>query len=131
MVPELNSTEQSGEDQLSLVFGALAHPARRHILAQLANGDASVAELAQPFRITPRAVSKHLSVLERAGLITRAKDVQRHPSHLHTAALRQAHQWIDTYRALWEQRFDNIDTLLKRVQDGGRSGANKRRRPRR
>jgi DNA-binding transcriptional ArsR family regulator len=131
MVPEPLSTGTSHEDHLSLVFGALAHPARRHILAQLASGDASVAELAQPFRMTPRAVSKHIGVLERAGLVTRGKDAQKRPSHLDTAALREAHQWLDAYRALWEKRFALIDALLETAQDGGRADGSKRRRSRR
>ena len=131
MVPELVGSKIEAEDQLSRVFGALAHPARRSILARLADGDASVAELAQPFQIGHRAVSKHLSVLERAGLITRGKDAQKRPSHIHSEALREAHQWLEAYRALWEARFTQIDALLKAAQDGGSVRANKRRRPRR
>ena len=127
MVPELIGTENPGDDRLSLVFGALAHPARRQILAQLANRDASVAELAQPFRISPRAISKHLHVLERAGLITRGKEAQKRPSHLHVKALRDAYQWLDAYRVLWENRFDRIDALLESADDGGRAHAPKRR----
>jgi DNA-binding transcriptional ArsR family regulator len=129
MVPERIGTESAADDRLSLVFSALAHPARRHILARLASGDASVAELAQPFRISPRAVSKHLSVLERAGLITRAKDAQKRPSHIDAAPLGDAHRWLDGYRALWEKRFDRIEALLEADRKGGRARASKRRRP--
>ncbi|MDP9023810.1 MAG: metalloregulator ArsR/SmtB family transcription factor [Candidatus Eremiobacteraeota bacterium] len=129
MVPE-PSGSLFPEDRLSLVFGALAHSARRHILTRLVAGDASVTELAAPFAITPRAVSKHLGVLERAGLITRGKDAQKRPSQLDAVALREAYEWIDAYRALWETRFAQLDALLRVVQKGERN-APKRRRPRR
>ena len=130
MVPELLGTV-GAEDRLSLVFGALAHPARRQILERLVHGDASVAELAQPFRVSPRAISKHLSVLERAGLVTREKSAQKRPSRLQAVALREAHDWINTYRVLWEKRFDRIDALLQNAQSGGRTDVPKRRHPRR
>lgn len=131
MVPEQLGSEYVPQDHLSLVFGALAHPARRQILARLAKSDASIAELAEPFDITVRAISKHIGVLERAGLVTRSKDAQKRPSHLDTAALRQAHDWLDGYRALWEKRFDRIDALLQHEKDGGSAREVKRRRPRR
>lgn len=131
MVPELLGSTSAAQDRLSLIFGALAHPVRRKILARLANGDASIAELAEPFDVTVRAISKHIAVLDRAGLVTRSKDAQKRPSHLDTAALRQAHDWLDTYRVLWEQRFNRIDALLEREQLGGPSREPKRRRPRR
>jgi DNA-binding transcriptional ArsR family regulator len=129
MVPE-PSGSLAPEDRLSLVFGALAHPARRHILTRLVAGDASVSELAAPFAITPRAVSKHLGVLERAGLITRGKDAQKRPSQLDAVPLREAYEWIDTYRALWETRFAQLDAVLREAQKGERN-APKRRRSRR
>lgn len=128
MVPERSSTERA-QDRLSLVFGALAHPVRRKILAQLASGDASVGELAQPFAISPRAVSKHIRVLEDAGLIVRGKDAQRRPSRLDAAAMQDAYKWLETYRALWEKRFGQIDTLLETMQKGDQTRG-KRRRPR-
>ena len=118
MVPELNGSAAT-EDHLSLIFGALAHPARRQILARLAKSDASIGELAEPFDVTVRAVSKHIGVLERAGLVTRTRDAQKRPSHLDTATLRQAHEWLDAYRVLWEKRFDRIDHLLEHEQNGG------------
>jgi DNA-binding transcriptional ArsR family regulator len=111
MVPEQYSSKQSA-DRLSLIFGALAHPARREILSRLATGDASIAELAKPFDVSVRAVSKHVAVLERAGLVMRSRAAQKRPSHLDEASLRYAHDWLDAYRALWEKRFNRIDTLL-------------------
>ncbi|HVA28124.1 MAG TPA: metalloregulator ArsR/SmtB family transcription factor [Candidatus Baltobacteraceae bacterium] len=117
MVPELLGAAMA-PDRLDLIFGALAHPARRRILARLATGDACVAELAEPFEMTVRAVSKHVGVLERAGLVTRVKDAQRRPSRLHIMALREAHDWLESYRALWEKRFDRIDALLEDSQHG-------------
>ena len=131
MVPELLGTASLPDDRLSLIFGALAHPARRRIIARLAQGDASIAELAEPFDVTVRAISKHIGVLERAGLVTRSKDAQKRPSHLDTAALRQAHDWLDAYRVLWSKRFDSIDALLEREQHGGPVHERRRRRPRR
>lgn len=128
MVPELLGAEHSPQDHLSLIFGALAHPARRRILARLANGDASIAELAEPFDVTVRAISKHIGVLERAGLVTRSKDAQKRPSRLHTGALHQAYEWLDTYRSLWEARFDRIDAMIER-EKGGPTRERKRRRP--
>ena len=131
MVPEPIGTGSAPDDRLSLIFGALAHPARRQMLAQLTKGDASIAELARPFEFSVRAVSKHIGVLERAGLVSRARDAQRRPSHLVTAGLRDAHEWLDAYRKLWEKRFDGIDAFLGTAQNGERDRANKRRRPRR
>lgn len=121
MVPEPIGTEHQPQDRLSLIFGALAHPARRQMLARLAEGDASIVELAQPFNFTPRAASKHVGVLERAGLVTRARDAQRRPSHLVSAGLRDAYEWLDAYRELWEKRFNRIDTLLENAQRGRHS----------
>jgi DNA-binding transcriptional ArsR family regulator len=129
MVPEHIGTERGPQDRLSLIFGALAHPARRQILARLAEGDASITELAEPFEVTVRAISKHIGVLERAGLVTRTRDAQKRPSHLDTAAFRKAHEWLDTYRVLWERRFDRIDSLIEHEKNGGRRLEAKRRRP--
>jgi DNA-binding transcriptional ArsR family regulator len=131
MVPELLGTGSLAGDQLSLIFGALAHPARRRILARLSTSSASVAELAAPFDVSVRAISKHVSVLERAGLVTRAKDQQRRPSQLQIAALREAYEWLDAYRDLWEKRFNRIDTVLEAVQKGSRTGGRKRSNTRR
>ena len=103
-------------DTLSTTFAALADPTRRAILAQLAAGDASVTELAAPFAMSLPAVSKHLKVLERAGLIARARDAQWRPSRLEAAPLRAASGWLEGYRRHWEQSFDRLDAYLRGVQ---------------
>lgn len=101
-------------DQLSLTFAALADPTRRGILARLAEGEATVKELAEPFSVSLPAVSRHLKVLERAGLITRRRAAQSRPTALRVEALREADEWMDTYRAMWEGRIDRLDAHLKR-----------------
>ena len=105
-------------DSLSLTLGALADPTRRAILARLADGDASVAELATPFNMSVRAVSKHVAVLEKAGLVTRSRDAQRRLSTLRLDPLTDLDQWLAAYRRIWEERHDNIAALLRTVQDG-------------
>ena len=100
-------------DQLSVTFGALADPTRRAILARLAEGEATVNELAAPFPITVQAVSRHLKVLERAGLITRGRSAQLRPSRLHGPALKEVADWVDDYRGFWEQRFDRLGEHLE------------------
>jgi DNA-binding transcriptional ArsR family regulator len=105
-------------DQLSTTFAALADPTRRAILARLAEGEATVNELAEPFPITVQAVSKHLKVLERAGLIARGRTAQLRPSRLQVDALRNAADWLDDYRELWEGRFDRLDAHLREIQKG-------------
>jgi DNA-binding transcriptional ArsR family regulator len=92
---------------------ALADPTRRAVLARLALGEASVAELAKPFNMTVRAVSKHIGVLEKAGLVSRGRDAQRRPSRLQLAPLRAVNDWLEPYRRLWEGRFDNSRTPRK------------------
>src|SRR5919198_6671865 len=96
-------------DELSTTFAALADPTRREILARLANGEATVNELAAPFPITLQAVSKHLKVLERAGLIARGRNAQLRPSRLQGEALKEAADWLDEYRGFWEGSFDRLD----------------------
>jgi len=103
-------------DQLDLTFAALADPTRRAILARLAQGDASVAELAEPFEISARAVSLHVGVLQKAGLVTRSKDGQRRPSRLELAPLLDVDQWLSTYRRLWEARLDRMEEALDLIQ---------------
>lgn len=103
-------------DQLSIVFGALADPTRRAILARLTTGDANVAELAAPFRISQPAVSKHLKVLEEAGLISRHREATARLSHLEAAPLRDATQWLVTYHEYWDESFDRLDALLVSLQ---------------
>jgi DNA-binding transcriptional ArsR family regulator len=100
-------------DQLSTTFAALADPTRRAILARLSEGEATVNELAEPFPITVQAVSKHLKALERAGLIVRGRSAQLRPSRLHGDALRQAADWLDGYRAFWEESFDRLGDHLE------------------
>ena len=113
-------------DGLSQTFAALADPTRRAILAQLAAGDASVTELAAPFAMSLPAVSKHLKVLERAGLIARARDAQWRPSRLEAGPLRDASGWLESYRRHWEQSFDRLDAYLREVQTKSKPVARKR-----
>jgi DNA-binding transcriptional ArsR family regulator len=103
-------------DQLSSTFAALADPTRRAILARLALGETSVTELAEPFRMSMPAVSKHLKVLERAGLIARGREAQWRPCRLEAAPLKSAAQWIEEYARFWEESFDRLDEYLKTMQ---------------
>ena len=109
-------------DQLSTTFAALADPTRRAILARLAEGEATVNQLAEPFPITLQAVSKHLKVLERAGLIARGRSAQLRPSRLQGEALRDAADWLERYRAFWEGSFDRLDEHLREIQKGPTNG---------
>ena len=104
-------------DRLSVVFGALADPTRRAILARLTEGDATVAELAAPFRISQPAVSRHLKVLEGAGLVSRRRQRTARLSHLEAEPLRQATAWLAGYRAHWQERHDRLDTLLESLSE--------------
>jgi DNA-binding transcriptional ArsR family regulator len=106
----------SQEAQLDTTFAALADPTRRGILARLASGEATVMELAEPFAMSQPAISKHLKVLERAGLITRGRDAQRRPCRLKPEPLAEANQWLDRYREFWEQSFERLDALLEELQ---------------
>ena len=99
--------------RLDATFAALADPTRRAILARLVRGEASVMELAEPFAMSQPAISKHLKVLERAGLISRGRDAQRRPCRLEAAPLRDANTWIEHYRAFWEASFDALDDVLE------------------
>ena len=105
-------------DQLSSTFAALADPTRRAMLARLAEGEASVNELAEPFPITLQAVSKHLKVLERAGLVARDRRAQLRPSRLQGDALKEAADWLAGYRGFWEGSFDRLEEHLHRLQKG-------------
>jgi DNA-binding transcriptional ArsR family regulator len=100
------------QGSLDLVFGALADPTRRAILARLASGDADVSELMKPFRLSQPTISKHLNVLEQAGLVTRGRDAQRRPRKLAAIALKDAADWIEPFRHQWESRFNNLDAHL-------------------
>ena len=102
-------------DHLSTTFAALADPTRRAILARLASGDASVTELAEPFDISLPAVSKHLKVLERAGLIARGREAQWRPCRLQPAPLKDVSDWVDRYREMWTKRLDRLDDYLKEL----------------
>ncbi len=104
-------------DQLSATFAALADPTRRAILARLIDGEATVNELAEPFPMTVQAVSKHLRVLERAGLIERHRAAQLRPSRLRGAGLKDAIEWLETYRRFWEKSFDRLDQRLRAGED--------------
>ena len=108
-------------DELTSTFAALADPTRRAILARLAEGEATVNELAAPLPITVQAVSKHLKVLERAGLITRGRSAQSRPSSLRVDALLEAIAWMNARRELWEGRMDRLDRHLQRIQEETRS----------
>jgi DNA-binding transcriptional ArsR family regulator len=102
--------------QLDLTFGALADPTRRAILSRLARGEASVTQLAEPFDLSLAAVSKHLKVLQRAGLVSQTREAQWRPCRLEARPLKKAAEWIDHYREYWEQSFDRLDDYLRDVQ---------------
>jgi DNA-binding transcriptional ArsR family regulator len=103
-------------DRLSLAFGALADPTRRAILARLASGDADVSELMKPFALSQPTISKHLNVLERAGLVRRGRDAQRRPRTLVAVPLKDIADWMEPFRRFWEQKFAGLDTYLKEMQ---------------
>ena len=103
-------------DRLSATFAALADPTRRAILAHLAKGEASVTELAKPFEMSLPAISKHLKVLERAGLIVRSREAQWRPCQLNAEALKDVDDWLEQYRQFWEESFDRLDDYLQELQ---------------
>ncbi|MGE0062015.1 MAG: ArsR/SmtB family transcription factor [Xanthobacteraceae bacterium] len=107
------------QDHLSATFSALADPTRRAILARLALGETSVSDLAKPFDISGPAISRHLKVLEQAGLITRGREAQWRPCKLDARALRPVDDWLERYRKLWEERFDRLDDYLRELQAQG------------
>src|SRR6187402_1099744 len=115
-------------DQLSTTLAALADPTRRAILARLARGEASVTELAEPFEMSLPAVSKHLRVLERAGLVARGREAQWRPCRLQPAPLREASDWIERYREMWEQRFDRLEAYLRELDTRETKHGRQRRR---
>jgi DNA-binding transcriptional ArsR family regulator len=108
-------------DVLSKTFSALADPTRRAILARLSKGETSVTELAEPFQMTLPAISKHLKVLERAGLISRGREAQWRPCKLKVKPLKEAAAWIEEYRQFWEESLDRLDDYLKELQKKGKS----------
>jgi DNA-binding transcriptional ArsR family regulator len=113
-------------DKLSTTFAALADPTRRAILARLTRGEASVNELAAPFRISLPAVSKHLKVLERAGLIQRGREAQWRPCRLRARPLKDAADWVEQYRQFWDESFDRLDDYLKELQGKERKHGRKK-----
>jgi DNA-binding transcriptional ArsR family regulator len=116
-------------DRLDSTFGALADPTRRAILARLASGEASVLELAEPFEMTQPAISKHLKVLERAGLIARGRDAQRRPCRIVAGPLAEANDWLKDYRRLWETSFRKLDAVLQDLKSSqSKRAASKRKR---
>lgn len=102
--------------QLDLTFAALSDPTRRAILARLSRGEASVTQLAEPFKMSLPAISKHLKVLQKAGLITQSREAQWRPCRLEAKPLKQAAEWIERYREYWEESFDNLDSYLRDIQ---------------
>ncbi|HEU4829383.1 MAG TPA: metalloregulator ArsR/SmtB family transcription factor [Gemmatimonadales bacterium] len=112
------------DDRLDATFAALADPTRRAILQRLAQGDASVAELAEPFAMTQPAISKHLKVLERAGLVSRGRDAQRRPRRLEARPLAEANEWIEHYRQFWEANYERLDALLREMKQPGAGAGN-------
>src|SRR5215469_2583217 len=113
-------------DRLSSTFAALSDPTRRAILARLALGETTVAELAEPFEISGPAISKHLKVLERAGLIARSREAQRRPCRLRAAPLKDVADWVGRYRRFWEQSFDRLDAYLHTLQAKEKKGGRKK-----
>jgi DNA-binding transcriptional ArsR family regulator len=112
---------QMPPDHLSTIFAALADPTRRAILARLSSGEASVTELAEPFDMSLPAVSKHLKVLERAGLIERGREAQWRPCRLRANPLREVDDWVEQYRRHWEESFDRLDEYLRKLQQKEKS----------
>lgn len=117
----------STSERLDATFAALADPTRRAILARLASGEASVTELARPFAMTQPAISKHLKVLERAGLISRSQDAQRRPRRLEAKPLAEATGWLEHYRQFWEGRFQHLNALLDDLKAKGKQHQHKDR----
>jgi len=111
-------TPQPVNDSLSQTFAALADPTRRAMLARLAEGPATVKELAEPFTISLPAISKHLKVLEHAGLIERSREAQWRPAKLQAAPLKDASQWLEQYRQNWEENFDRLEAYIRQIQAG-------------
>jgi DNA-binding transcriptional ArsR family regulator len=114
------------QDRLSTTFAALADPTRRALLARLALGETTVSELAEPFDMSLPAISKHLKVLERAGLIARGREAQWRPCRLEAGPLKDANAWIEVYRRFWEQSFDKLDDYLHRLQKKEKKNGRKR-----
>jgi DNA-binding transcriptional ArsR family regulator len=121
MVPQPISSARA-DDRLSLTFNALADPTRRAILYRLLKGEASVGELAEPFDMSTRAISKHIAVLEAAGLVTRARDAQRRPSRIRAEPLAEVDEWLKVYRCLWVDRFQRLGEVVREQRGRSRKG---------
>ena len=117
---QLQGYRQAGSPHLDATFAALADPTRRAILARLASGEATVLELAAPFAMSQPAISKHIKVLERAGLVSRSRDAQTRPVRLEAKPLAEANQWLENYRMAWESSFKKLDALLEEMKPGKR-----------
>src|SRR5215471_7948814 len=117
---------RSSSDRLSATFAALADPTRRAILARLASGEASVTELAEPFAMSLPAISKHLKVLERAGLIARGREAQWRPCKLSAGPLKDVSEWVENYRRFWEQSLDRLEEYLRELQAKGKKHGNRK-----
>lgn len=128
---KLSGYEVGGPDLLDATFAALADPTRRAIVARLALGDASVTELAEPFAMSQPAISKHLKVLEKAGLISRGRDAQKRPCRLEAKRLAQATDWLENYRKVWEAQFARLDDLLEEMKAQEKATKRKRTPPKR
>jgi DNA-binding transcriptional ArsR family regulator len=124
----IRMVQQAAADRLSKTFAALADPTRRAILARLREGEASVQDLAEPFDMSLPAISKHLRVLERAGLISRSRDAQRRPCRIAATPLKEATAWIMGYRRFWEESFDRLDTYLEEMKQEEKKNARRERR---
>lgn len=122
--------ERTAPAHLDATFAALADPTRRAILARLAAGEASVSELAEPFDMSQPAISKHLKVLERAGLVSRGRDAQRRPRRLEARPLAEASDWLETYRRYWEGSFQALDAVLEELKGRGQPAPAPQRRER-
>jgi DNA-binding transcriptional ArsR family regulator len=117
------------DTRLDATFAALADPTRRAILARLALGEASVTELAEPFAMSQPAISKHLKVLELAGLVSRGRDAQRRPCRIEAAPLAGVNAWLERYRQLWDDRFQHLDALLEQMKAAEKKPARRKSRP--
>lgn len=115
----------NNSDRLNATFIALADPTRRAILARLMHGEATVMELAAPFEMSQPAISKHIKMLERAGLVSRSRDAQRRPVKIEGIALKQANDWLENYRAVWEEKFSRLDSLLDDLKEHRKKGQSK------
>jgi len=115
-----------GAERLTLTFSALADPTRRAMLARLARGQATVKELSKPFEISGPAVTKHLKVLEKAGLISRSRDAQRRPCRIEAAALQEATEWMERYRRFWEESLDRLEAYLETLKPSPKKTAPKK-----